>query len=355
MACDSLYCAWLKVHYPYELYVTMLKLYDEKKNTDKISSIIAEMKRYKNISLIAGQFGQDNRDWMVDKEKGTISQSLSAIKHISKQAARDLYKLGQQKEGFMGTEIVLPKLNKEGRAKKKQLTTRLAKADPAEAERINAELADLVTKPEYLEVEARQTQVYAPMDSFVKVLRAIQMSTCVDTQQIEILIELNYFSQFGESGTLMRIYEEFFNGENKLTKTIRSFSARLKACEAFAASLPPSRLPLPRRLQAELSNIGLCLSPEPDAPKNLYFVKDIDDKYGVKATLYSACRGTSGIVRFKKDDVAKRPFEKGDCVELVEFNKSPRFTYRDGQRTVIPGEKDIWAKKYNVLKAPNSN
>jgi DNA polymerase III alpha subunit len=27
MACDSLYAAWLKVHYPYELYVTMLKLY----------------------------------------------------------------------------------------------------------------------------------------------------------------------------------------------------------------------------------------------------------------------------------------------------------------------------------------
>ena len=47
MACDSLYVAWLKVHYPYELYLVMLKLYDEKKRGDKIAKIISEMKRYR--------------------------------------------------------------------------------------------------------------------------------------------------------------------------------------------------------------------------------------------------------------------------------------------------------------------
>ena len=60
----------------------MLKLYDEKKNTDKIAKIISEMKRYKKISLTAGRFGQDNRDWFVDKENNTISQSLSSIRYM---------------------------------------------------------------------------------------------------------------------------------------------------------------------------------------------------------------------------------------------------------------------------------
>ena len=96
MACDSLYAAWLKVHYPYELYTTMLKLYDEKGKKDKIAAIIAEMKRYKGIRLTPGQFGQDNRDWLIDKESCSISQSLSAIKYVSKQAAEDLYHVGQQ-------------------------------------------------------------------------------------------------------------------------------------------------------------------------------------------------------------------------------------------------------------------
>ena len=95
MACDSLYAAWLKVHYPYELYTTMLKLYDEKGNKDKIAAIIAEMKRYKGIRLTPGRLGQDNRDWLIDKENQCISQSLSAIKFVSKQAAEDLYRVGQ--------------------------------------------------------------------------------------------------------------------------------------------------------------------------------------------------------------------------------------------------------------------
>ena len=173
MVCDSLYAAWLKVHYPYELYVTMLKLYDEKKNTEKISAIIREMKLYKNIIMTAGRFGQDNRDWVVDKERGTISQSISSIRYISKKAAQDLQKLGQQ-----------------------------------------------------------------TYDTFTDVLRDMQMNSCLDTRQIAVLIELNYFEQFGKSGKLMKVYDNFFEGKQKLTKTVKSYEARLEASRQYEASLP---------------------------------------------------------------------------------------------------------------------
>ena len=290
MACDSLYAAWLKVNYPYELYLTMLKLYDGKKNTAKISSIIAEMKRYKNISLTAGRFGQDNRDWLVDKEKQTISQSLSSIKHISKKAANDLYIVGQK---------------------------------------------------EY--------------DSFTEVLRELQMNTCVDTRQIQILIMLDYFVQFGQSEKLMKVFNEFFEGKNKLTKTVKSFADRLKAVKSYEASLPNTALPTTLRLKTEQENIGLCLSVDPNIKSSLYFVQSVDSKYGVKAVLYSVQRGTSGIIRFRKDDYAQNPFEEGDCVDLAKCKKSNRYTYKNGVSTAIPGEYDIWARQYAVLKAPNSN
>lgn len=97
MACDSLYAAYLKVHYPYEFYLTSLKLYDEKGNKDKITAYIAEMKRYQNITMTAGCFSNDNRDWSADKQSHTISQSLSALKYMSPKAAADLYKTGQNK------------------------------------------------------------------------------------------------------------------------------------------------------------------------------------------------------------------------------------------------------------------
>ena len=290
MACDSLYAAWLKVHYPYELYITMLKLYDEKKNTDKISAIISEMKRYKNISLTAGKFGQDNRNWTVDKENHTISQSLSSIRYMSKQAARDLYQVGQNK-----------------------------------------------------------------YDTFTDVLRVLQMDTCLDTRQIKILIELGYFKDFGGSGKLMKVFDNFFEGKLKLTKTIKSYEQRLETSREYEKSLPNDELSIGQRLTSELNNIGLCLSVDKSQPDNLYFIREVDAKYGVKAKLYTPKRGTTGIVRFRKDDFAKCPFEDGDFLTLLDFNRSPKYTYRGGERAVVPGEFDIWARKYKVYKAPKEN
>lgn len=287
VACDSLYVAWLKAHYPYETYLTMLRIWDEKHNKDKISAIIAEMKRYKNISLTAGRFGQDNRDWLVDKEHGTISQSLSSIRYMSKKAAKDLYELGQKE-----------------------------------------------------------------FNTFTDVLRELQMNTCLDTRQIAILIELNYFEQFGKSGKLMNVYNEFFNGTNKLTKTIKSFEKRLQACREFEAESEDRELFIGQRLASELNNVGLCLSSDKTKPNNIYFVTEIDAKYGIKAKFYSVQRGTIGQVRVSKADYAKKPFEVNDCVKLIGYNKSPRYSYRGGEKVALPGEMDIWIKQYEVIKAP---
>ena len=291
----------------------MLKLYDEKKNTDKISAIISEMKRYKGISLTAGRFGQDNRDWVVDKGNHTISQSLSSIRYMSKQAARDLYRVGVIKQI---TENDIHHI-------------------------LNNEAIDKNDKPNY--------------DTFTDVLRVLQMDTCLDTRQIQILIELGYFKDFGMSGKLMKVFDNFFEGKQKLTKTIKSYEARLEASREFEKSLPDEELPIQQRLSSELSNIGLCLSVNKNSPAGLYFIREVDAKYGVKAKLYSIQRGTSGIVRFRKDDFAKHAFSEGDCLSLEQFNKSPRYTYKGGDKAIVPGEFDIWARSYKVYKAPNRN
>ena len=333
MACDSLYAAWLKVHYPYELYVTMLKLYDEKKNTDKISAIIAEMKRYKNINLTAGRFGQDNRDWFVDKEHGTISQSLSSIRYMSKQASKDLYKLGQCEYVSMSPEPV---------SLEDKLFQAMLKRDTENGE-LSKEEAEKIKHEEYH---------YVKLDCFTNVLRALQMHTCLDTRQIEIFIELNYFEQFGKSGKLMKVYNEFFEGKNKLTKTVKSYESRLNSCREYEKSLPDEELNIGQRLSSEFYNVGLCLSSDRTKPNNLYFVQEVDTKYGVKCKLYSVQRGTTGIVRVRKNDYNKYSFNEGDCLMLIKFNTSPRYTYKGGSRTELPGEKDIWAAQYEVIKAP---
>lgn len=91
MAYDSLYGAMLKTIAPYEFYTQLLKLYVEKKQKSKIALAIKEMKAYKGIRLTTGRFGDDNRDWYIDKEHHTISQDLASIKNINSLVAEELY------------------------------------------------------------------------------------------------------------------------------------------------------------------------------------------------------------------------------------------------------------------------
>lgn len=339
----------------------MLKLYDEKKNTDKISAIISEMKRYKKISLLAGRWGQDNRDWLVDKEKQTISQSISSIRFMSKQAAEDLYNLSKELVAEIGIEYIPAKLNKEGKVAEKLLRQDVKKAQEnmenlseEEIKQLNEEFERrkeaIWANEDYLEQKAQELHHTAMLIDFASILRAIQMNTCLDTRQIKILIELGYFSEFGGSGKLMKIFNEFTSGVNKLTKSTKSFVTRLDKLREYEDSLPDEELPIRERLQSEQENIGLCLTTNPEESRNTYFVRAVDEKWGTSATLYSIATGNTGTVRFRKSDIQKIPVAPNQIIKIVDGNRSPRYTYKGGKRTPIPGENEYWVKSYSIMK-----
>ena len=93
VAIDALYGAYLKAHYPYEYYSTLLDDYSSMGNKDKVSLIKAEMKRAFGISIVPAKFRQDNRTFFVDKEHHQMSDALSSVKYISKTIASELYRM----------------------------------------------------------------------------------------------------------------------------------------------------------------------------------------------------------------------------------------------------------------------
>lgn len=288
MCLDSLYGAYLKRHYPYEFYTVLLKLYTDKGNKDKVALIIDEMRRYKNISLRPGQFGQDNRGWYIDKENHSISQALSSIKHISKSAAEDLYQIGQ--ESF---------------------------------------------------------------DSFTSLLyRLIVGGSCLNTRQIRILISVGYFQAFGGNGKLMKIFEAFTEGKNKIYKTLseKSQLKRLGALVEEELAMEDTLLPLEERVRCENEYVGLCFSMDREAPSGLFFVTEVDSTYGVKAKLYSVQRGTSGSIRMRKPVFEAAPFSVGDCIYIDQGGLKPRYAYKGETRTIIPGEQDYWITKFHIAQ-----
>lgn len=363
MACDSLYVAWLKVHYPYELYATMLKLYDKKKNLDKISSIISEMKRYKNIDFQLGEWDQDNRDWTVDKQNHIIHQSLSSVKYMSSAVAEELFALSQQSEAEIGVEYIPSRLNKEGKAAIKKLKQKAKQTEQdyndgkiteeevgKVEEALEAASKKIWNTEAYLEVVGQEVHHTAKLDCFTNVLRALQMNTCLDTRQVGILIRLGYFSCFGGSKKLLQVFDEFYNGKNKLTKTIKSFNSRLESVRAFEEAATDEDLPLQEKLISEQENIGLCLSTDITMSPSIYFVRSLDEKWRTNALLYSVSNGKSGSVRFKKADVQKKPVSENQMIQILDGSFSPRYTFKDGKRVPIPGEKEYWVKDYKILR-----
>lgn len=364
MACDSLYVAWLKVHYPYELYVTMLKLFDEKKNVDKISSIIAEMKRYMGITVALGEWGQDNRDWLVDKENNRISQSLSSVRYMSKKAAEDLFRISQMKTASMGISYVPAQLNDKGNEAVKGIKKQLSQfKKEAKKQEITEEeflagvkayeesILAVYNQPDCLENPPTTLDHQAELDCFINVLRALQMDSCLDARQIKILIELGYFSRFGGNGKLMKLYTEFFEGTNKLTKTIKSFDKRLGILREMEATMMEENLPIRQRLQSEQENVGLCFTVDPNADRKIYFVRTVDAKFGTTVKIYSIYSGKSGNVRFRKQDLLRTPVAANQIIKIIDGNRTPRYTYKDGKRTPIPGETEYWVKKYEIVRS----
>lgn len=283
MCLDSLYGAYLKLHYPYEFYKVMLKLYSKKGNKEKVSLIIQEMKAYAGIHMLPGRFGQDNRDWYIDKQSGTISQDLSSVKFISKTAADDLYAMANVHFG-----------------------------------------------------------------SFTDLLRYVQMNTCLNSRQIKALISIGYFAQFGNTAKLFAVFHEFFEGKHKLTKTIKSYEKRLIANRLYETSVPNTSLPIAETIRSESDLLGMCVSVDDSQPDNLYFVEEVDDKYGVKIKLYSVARGTSGKMKMTKRAYAQNAPTPGQMIYLDAWKRKQRSVFKEGKRIPIQDEYDLWLEKYRI-------
>lgn len=111
VACDSLYQAWQKAHYPYEFYEVLLNHYSEKGNKDKVLKLKQEMRKAFGIKEGTYGFRNNHIAFSADEVNGVIYPALSAIKGVSKSVAEELYKLrNNQYDDFIALLIDIYKL-----------------------------------------------------------------------------------------------------------------------------------------------------------------------------------------------------------------------------------------------------
>lgn len=103
------------------------------------------------------------------------------------------------------------------------------------------------------------------------------------------------------------------------------------------------------KIRYQYEYIGMSILTDDCSDDNDYYVVSIDDKYCVNVCLYSVQRGTTGIVKFKKDNYYN-DFNVGDIIRLTDYSKRNRTSFVNGKRIIIEGVKDCWVTNYCILE-----
>lgn len=277
MALDSLYCAWLKAHYPYEFYEVLLQVFSDKGKKDKVQALKQEMQVAFGIEEGEYKFGVDNRKFVADKENHRINPSLLSIKGLSQACADDLYELSQSQH----------------------------------------------------------------FDNFWSLLAAMEKIPSLNSGKIDTLIKMDYFSCFGPSGMLLRIVDIYdrFAGK-KIIKKDKMYGLPVELVEKYSTQtekqykitdqdgflnelcsmIPKVEAPLISRIQWQIESLGYTTLILPDK-KQIGYVVDINSKYSPKISVYQLWDGKTEVYKLQKAAYQRNPFDTG-CI--IRFNYEQR-------------------------------
>lgn len=192
-------------------------------------------------------------------------------------------------------------------------------------------------------------------NSFIDVIKAFPGNS----RQLDILIKLSYFEEFGSIGTLLREVEMYnAYGSKKLIKKDKcSLPPELlsKYCtetekqwrvqdqdgliKELCGMIPKNcSVPLQSIFQWQQEYLGY-ISYKDETKKNVGYVLSVNTKYSPKITVYAIDKGTTEVYKIPKKSYEKQPFNQG-CIINFNWEQRPKSKLVDGQ----------WQKDYSVTE-----
>jgi DNA polymerase III alpha subunit len=202
-------------------------------------------------------------------------------------------------------------------------------------------------------------------DSFVDLISVFPGNS----RQREILIRLNYFSEFGGSLKLLKITELYDKYYGKKIIKKEKCDLPIEVVTKYAASetekqyrfepdgmltllselcdkIPDENLPVLAQIEAQKEYLGYIDLVDPTKPTKAVIL-DINTKYTPKLSLYRLYDGQTISVKLKKKDYENNPVASGMIIDY-RVTKKPAWK-KDGENWVQDySREDIWLTSYII-------
>ena len=283
VALDSVYGAYLKAYYPLEYYTVILNIYQN--DSDKIAEIEQELD-YFGIKIGPIVFGGSRANYTPDKETNTIFKGIWSVKFMNERISEELFELSQ-------TE---PYLNKEKDA----------------------------------------------LDLFLDLIE----NTSVNSRQTEILINLDFFAEFGKAEFLLNLWNTMnnkgmpelvdekyadkkanpvFYSKNHIEKTKAKRIESLKEYVELLKENPPIERTTYEKIMYEKEFIGHATTTFPELPPSYVLITDLNLKYTPILEVYQLSTGKTFNVKIKKNrfyDTYDNPIVfRGNIIRIIDSHR----------------------------------
>ena len=306
MAVDSVTIAYLKAHYPLEFYKCVLQRYTDKGEKDKVSLIKQEMLK-RGFKLKDIKFGDDNRQFNIDRANNCIVQTMASIKDMPKSTPQALYELGQK-----------------GVRNRGELYQAIM-----DDSRINKTATEILFKLGYFEQFGHPNKLIAEYEVYQKYIA------------VKVLTKANLDDKIIEDVRRCcgkETEKQFRDIDNKaLIVTILKHT-------------PIKPTTITDRIQWQLQYLGYCTVRDTSRDVNDWAVIDVKtNNYGVVILkLYNLAYGAERTYRLNKQWAAKHQCKAGDVIKAVLEDK-PKWRKVD-DKFVKTGETEAQIKCYKVLE-----
>ena len=208
-------------------------------------------------------------------------------------------------------------------------------------------------------------------DTFIDLLARIK-DLRVDSRKLEILIKLDFFSEFGGINYLLTcnsLFDKYY-GKKQMKKeklyeegldfdVIRKYAGKetpkmfsnldsIGLINELISTIPNEKTTLRTIIAYQIENLGYV-----DVVDKKYagycVVIDLNVDYSPKLKLYALANGNTIPVKIDKKTFKNQPLRRGDIIKVTRQNKKPKMRKVDG-KWIETEEKEWWVTEYEYVR-----